>query len=131
MDRSTIEALLSVSLSSVFAVFGQLFLKIGMNKIGEIALDSPIAVLSKLFTSFKTMDVLIGFILYAAGAMLWMIALSKVDLSYAYPFVILAYMGVILVSWLFLKESIPVMRGIGIFVILLGTILVAVSYKTQ
>lgn len=129
MERNTIEALSSVLFSSVFAVFGQLFLKMGMNKVGNISLDGPLAVIAKLLASFKITEVIIGIILYAAGALLWMIALSKVDLSYAYPFVVLAYTGVIFGSWLFLKESIPPLRMLGIAVILVGTIFVAASYK--
>jgi drug/metabolite transporter (DMT)-like permease len=60
---------------------------------------------------------------------MWSSILSRIDLSVAVPVCSFSYITVPLVSLIFLHEKISAMRWAGIFIILLGVILVSVSSK--
>lgn len=51
--------------------------------------------------------------------------LSKVDLSFAYPFLSLAYVVVAVVAWALFKEELGTYKIAGIAFIMVGTILIA------
>lgn len=114
--------LLSVSL----AVFGQFFLKKGMLDIGEIPfnINTPLFLLGKIFTNFK---LFFGFTLFALSSVVWLVVLSKVELSFAYPMVSMGYIITILMSWKFLGEHISPVRWMGVVVICLGVLLLSKS----
>ena len=57
----------------------------------------------------------------------WSTILSKIELSVAVPVCSFSYITVPLVSLIFLHEKISPLRWFGIFIILLGVVLVAVS----
>jgi drug/metabolite transporter (DMT)-like permease len=106
--------------------FGQLFLKKGMTSIGKIGFELG-RLVPTLSSAFSNGFVLLGFFLYGISALLWMVVLSRVDLSFAYPFVSLSYVMVILFSWLLLNENLPLIRVVGVLVICLGVYLVSRS----
>jgi drug/metabolite transporter (DMT)-like permease len=106
--------------------FGQLFLKKGMTSIGKIGLEFG-QLVPALFSAFGNLFVLLGFLLYGISAILWMVVLSRVDLSLAYPFVSLGYVMVILFSWFLLRENLPWIRIVGVLVICIGVYLVSRS----
>ena len=58
---------------------------------------------------------------------IWSTVLSRIDLSVAVPVCSFSYISVPLVSLFFLHEKISALRWLGIFIILLGVVLVAVS----
>jgi len=62
---------------------------------------------------------------------IWVTILSKVDLSVAVPVVSFSYIIIPLASIIFLGERIPVIRWLGIGVILIGVILVSISSHHQ
>lgn len=62
---------------------------------------------------------------------IWIIILSKLDLSVAAPAASLSYVTVPLISVIFLKERIPFSHWIGILFVLLGVILVSLSSHHQ
>jgi drug/metabolite transporter (DMT)-like permease len=62
---------------------------------------------------------------------IWSTLLSKIDLSVAVPVASFSYIGVPLVSMVFLQERISLVRWFGIFFILAGVILVSLSTRSQ
>jgi drug/metabolite transporter (DMT)-like permease len=58
---------------------------------------------------------------------LWIAALTKIDLSFAYPFSVLSYIGVIAVSHYFLHEQVTPMRLIGVLIICVGIVVITKS----
>ena len=111
-------------LAPLIGTLGQLFLKFGMRQVGPVSgsvLSNPAPLLLAMFSNPL---ILIAVPLYASGFVIWSIVLSKLDLSYAYPFMALAYVLVPLLSWLVLGEHIPTMRWVGIAVICVGLVLV-------
>jgi drug/metabolite transporter (DMT)-like permease len=106
--------------------FGQLSLKKGMTSVGNVGFELN-QLVPTLFSAFGNSFVLLGLSLYGISALLWMVILSRVDLSFAYPFVSFSYVMVILFSWLLLKENLPLIRIMGVLVICLGVYLVSRS----
>ncbi|MCD6291544.1 MAG: EamA family transporter [Anaerolineae bacterium] len=105
-------------------VAGQFLMKRGMNEVGVISND--LAALPASFArALTTPFVLLGVVAYGISAVLWLILLSRVDLSYAYPALSLGYVAIVLVSWLLLGEEVSLARWAGVFIICLGVWLVS------
>lgn len=100
----------------IFASVGQIFWKIGMNNFGHITNYAP----STLITIFFNPYILSGLAMYGLSTVFWLIALSKKDLSFVYPFIGLTFIIVLILSNVILKESIGIYRIIGTFIIILG-----------
>jgi len=122
-----VKAFVPLAISVSMLVVAQLSLKAGMNQVGAIELSDVGAVVGLVGKVFTTPKVFAGVILYALSSFFWLIALSQVDLSYAYPFVGLAYVAVVLFSWLFLGEAVGPLRWGGTVLIVIGVLLVSRS----
>jgi drug/metabolite transporter (DMT)-like permease len=120
-----LKSLLLIFASVLIGVFGQLSLKTGMNHIGVIdakALHQPLQLLVRIFT---TPIILAGIAMYIVGTLIWLVVLSRMDLSFAYPLVATTYVFTPLLANLILREPIPSLRWLGIVVILAGVFIVA------
>jgi len=116
-----------IFLSISLAVCGQISLKIGMNKVGEIStthLTEPIQTLLAVFTN---PNVVFGLSFYVTASVIWLIVLSRVDLSFAYPMMGTSYILVLFVSKFFLKENVIPLRWFGAIVICIGVVLISRS----
>jgi len=65
--------------------------------------------------------------MYGLSTVFWLIALSKKDLSFVYPFISLTYILVLVLSSLVLKESMGANKLVGTLIIILGLIVIARS----
>jgi multidrug transporter EmrE-like cation transporter len=111
--------------SILFSVSAQLLLKKGMNLIASVADGAGRSyVVVKMATSPW---VIVGLIFYGLDVSCWIMALSQLELSLAYPFGSLSYVGIMLGSWFFFKENINRMRWLGIGVIILGLLIISQS----
>jgi len=118
-------AILCLIISMSLGVAGQLFIKKGLNMLGNINFGSGI--ISSYSRIFFSPFVIIGISVYFLGVFFWLYALSKVDLSFAYPFISLSYVLVVFSSWWLLGESISFLRWAGVVVICLGVFLISRS----
>jgi len=109
--------LLSVSAS----VTGQLFLKIGAGKLGRV--DATNA-LQQILGIVTTPQLLIGLACYGVGAVVYILLLTRVNLSVAGPSASLVYVFSVLLGYFIFKESIPLIRLAGLSLIVCGVILV-------
>lgn len=103
--------------SVLLGVAGQAFLK-----TGAAAAQSG-GVAETLASALATPAVLAGLALYALSSLLWLVVLSRVPLSLAYPFGSLAYVLVTLVA-LAMGETVPLLRWAGLVLIVTGVLLV-------
>ena len=94
-----------------------------MNDIGTVDL-SKITEISIVFEVFTNKYVLLGISFYIFGLFTWLIALSYMDVSQLYPLQSLGYVIVLLGSFAFLGESLSLTRSFGIFLIVLGSLVV-------
>lgn len=114
--------ILLIIFGSVFsASVGQLLFKIGMNKVGVINNFG----IHSLVRIFGNIYVLIGCGFYLIGLFLWLVALSKKNLNYVYPFTILTFILVLFFSQFILNESISRYVAAGYFLIIAGIIVIS------
>jgi multidrug transporter EmrE-like cation transporter len=98
-------------------------MKQGMRKFGEVTFDENILItISKMFL---LPNVLIGLVLYAVSTVFWLIALSKIELSVAYPMLSIGYILLMILSYFLLNESITAYKVIGTLLIVAGITLIS------
>lgn len=114
-----------ILLSILSGVAGQTVIKMGVSQPG--ASEAASGLFSLVNMIVRSPLVLLGLMLYGIGALAWIAVLSRVNLSVAYPFLALNFILVTLSSLLFLGESIPGLRWVGVLVICGGILLVARS----
>lgn len=64
---------------------------------------------------------------YAISILLWMSVLSKVEVSFAYPFLSIGYIFAAIVGYMVFNEHLSMTRILGIVVICIGVILISRS----
>ena len=107
-----------------FTVYGQLILKWRIAQFGSLSAET----LEKLkFLLFLVFDPYIfsGFLAAFLASLAWMAAMTKFELSHAYPFMSLNFVVVLLLSGWLLSETFSVQKFIGVFLIVVGTIVAA------
>ncbi|MCW5593178.1 MAG: EamA family transporter [Burkholderiales bacterium] len=104
----------------------QLLLKAGTNRIGEFAfsLDNVVPIGIKVASS---PFVLGGLACYAVSVVVWIMALSRVPVSVAYPMLSIGYIVNAVAAWLLFGESLAAQKLVGIGFIVVGVWLVARS----
>ncbi|MES2295955.1 MAG: EamA family transporter [Pseudomonadota bacterium] len=123
MNLSTFGFIISGVLLNAFA---QLFLKQGTNAVGAIHLtaDNWFATGIKLATQ---LPILAGLTCYAVSLVVWVIGLSRADVTMAYPMLSLGYVVTTILAWMFLGEVVSMQRIFALGVIVLGVALLARS----
>lgn len=112
--------------SILISVAAQFSLKAGMSSsVIQRALASDIGPRAVL-TILAHPGVVLGFVLYGLGALLWLGVLARWDVSKAYPLVGLGFIVAVLVGWLH-GEQVSVMRTVGTLLICSGVVLVGRS----
>ena len=113
-----------ILISILFGAVGQLLMKFGTMRAGTAEGEGVAALLLKYFTN---LPILAGLSFYALSAVIWIFAISKVELSYAYPMVALGYVVVVTVSYFAFGESVGVLRIAGLVTIIAGVLMLAKS----
>lgn len=112
-------AIFSISLGAV----GQFLLKLGVNKMGGLSFKRE-ELASTVLKIATQPQIMIGILLFVMSMVIWLFVLSKMELSRAYPMVSISYVLVALLARVFLGETIPASRMVGIVIILLGVVMV-------
>ena len=129
MKEHTVATYGLICLSIIVGVAGQTVIKLGVNNLnpGEATSNIPLSVLAH---SIRSPLVLLGLFLYGVGAAAWILVLSRVDLSFAYPFLALNFILITISSRILLSETVPLLRWLGVLIICAGILVVAVSGRT-
>lgn len=122
-NRSAVGLLLA---SVLLAAIGQLVFKAALNQIGGLTVSIDMFV--KLLTNPL---MVIGLIIFAASAFLWLIALMRAELSFAYPFLSLSYVLVLVGGAVLFNEKITPLRVLGFAAIIVGIFIVASSARGE
>lgn len=115
---------LYIATTIALTVYGQLILKWRISAFGAL----PAPPLDKLrFLLLLPFDPIIfsGFAAAFFASLAWMAAMTKFELSQAYPFMSLNFVVVILLSGLILGETVSFQKWAGIALIVAGTIVAA------
>lgn len=104
----------------------QLLLKAGTNRVGEFAFawDNVVPVGLRLATSAPVVG---GLACYVVSVVVWILALSRVPVSVAYPMLSVGYVVNALAAWMLFGESLTAQKLVGIGFIVIGVYLVARS----
>ncbi len=104
----------------------QLMLKHGMTQLGSISFANANPILKILEIVFSPW-VFAGLLTFVISMASHLFVLSKVELSFAYPFLSLAYVAVAVFAYFLFHEDLNAYRIAGIGFICVGTVLIAQS----
>ncbi len=125
MSATTVRSILIVVMSVVLAVMGQTTLKAGATEVGRVG-SREVANIGATIARFAANPrILVGLLFYSMSAVLYIVALSRLDLSVAYPIVGLSYPLITLIAWLLLHEPVSLGRWLGVALITIGVFVVA------
>lgn len=104
----------------------QLLLKAGTNRIGhfDFSLNNALPIGWQLATNPYIFG---GLSCYVVSVVVWIMALSRVPVSIAYPMLSIGYVVNALAAWWLFGESLTIMRIAGIGIIIVGVYLVTKS----
>ena len=130
MTKGSFVPVVLILVCIVLGSVGQLSLRYGASHLGDLRAGRAIA--ASVLCAFKgifTPYVILGFCLYAISAVLWVLVLNQVNLSFAYPMISLSYVLVVLLSAMILGERIPLVTFGGLVLICLGVSLIGIGYS--
>ena len=111
-----------------FTVYGQIILKWRMNGVGAL----PDGLWDKVWTLLRLVltDVFIlsGLASAFVASLFWMAAMTRFQISYAYPFMSLAFVFVLILSVIFFNETVNMPKLAGTALILVGIFVLSRGY---
>lgn len=118
-EKNSMTAYAFIGLTILFTVCGQLLVKSASFEFGPF--PKQLSVLFQfLIRAFTNIKLIAGLLCAVIASIMWMSALSLVDISYAYPFMGLAIVLVLALSPLVFKEVVPWTRWLGVLVVCIG-----------
>jgi multidrug transporter EmrE-like cation transporter len=113
-----------IALTIAFTVVGQLLVKYGTRQVGSFpaALDGAPTFLLRALTN---PGILLGLASAAIAAIAWIGAVSLTDISFAYPFMGLAIVLVLVLAPLVFGETVSLWRWLGVALVCLGITIAA------
>jgi drug/metabolite transporter (DMT)-like permease len=120
-----------ILLSVLLAAVAQLTLKHGMTQVtnrGAVPLElgDPMETLRRVVTNVSVLGGLSMFVLSAA---VWLVVLSRVSLSFAYPFASLTYVLILLFDRFVLHDQVYGLRWAGVALIVVGIVLISRTHQ--
>ncbi len=115
-----------IMVSVVLSVAGQILFKHGMSsQVVQTGLETSFA--SGILSVITNMSVMIGLSAYVASTAFWLVVLSKLDVSKAYPFLGLGFVLTMLFAYFFLHEPLSNIKVIGTLLVIVGVLLISTS----
>lgn len=112
---------LYIFLTVVLTVYGQIAIKWQVIRAGSLPEALPDKI-SFLFYLLLNPWVISAFAAALLASVFWMAAMTKLQLSHAYPFMSLAFVLVMVASAVFFDEPITALKIAGILLVILGLI---------
>ena len=103
----------------------QLLLKAGAKAIGPVSLNSGASLLAAAAGAATQPWIALGLACYFISAALWILALTRVDVTVAYPMLSMGYVIAALLAWQFFGEQLTASRIAGIAIVLVGVAVLA------
>ena len=104
----------------------QLLLKAGTNAVGHFEFQSQNIIPVGMQLAFQPY-IMGGMACYAISLVVWIMALSRVPVSIAYPMLAIGYLINALVAWQWLGEALSTQKLLGISFIIIGVVLITKS----
>ena len=110
---------IAVALTVFFGVYSQIIIKWQVNQAGSLPIDTS-GKLQFIFHLLINPWVISSFLAFFFAGVSWMIAMSKFDLSYAYPFMSSIYVLMMAAGFLLFNEPVTSGKIIGTALIMVG-----------
>ena len=111
--------MLIIVISVLLNAFAQLFIRKGMLLIGCLTLNIQ-NIVSLCFKVLTNIFLLSGMTCYAISILLWMVVLSRVNVSVAYPLLSIGYIVTAIMAYFLFGETLTLQKVAGIIVICIG-----------
>jgi len=118
-SRATAYALLFATIG--LTVYGQLIFKWRMQQVGELP-PSALAKTKALLWLLLDPAIFSGLFAAFAASLCWMVVLTRLPLSEAYPLTALTFVLVVMCSWLAFNEQVGPWQWVGLSLIVGGLI---------
>lgn len=119
--------------SVVLGVVGQISLKHGVGMASGGGASEIVhtlgarSVMGFLQAAITNKFVVLGFLCYVISAASWLVILSRVELSYAYPLISIGYILVMILSKYLFQESVTAFRIAGTLLVCAGVVMITRS----
>jgi drug/metabolite transporter (DMT)-like permease len=125
VDKVTyMNSVVLILLSCLVTVVGQVLFKLGANEFAEVefSLSALPGLLWQMLTNPK---IIVGFFMFGLGAVLWLFALARTELSYAAPLAGVTYPLLLIAGVLVFREPVTVVKVAGTLLVAAGVVLVS------
>ena len=129
-SNTNVQSIGIVLASVAFGAVGQLTLKAGMNSIVQSYGKLQLSVDTLLHMATNPL-LIIGIAIFGVSTLLWLFALAKADLSFAYPFLSLTYLAVLIGGAFLFGDKVTLPRVLGFAIIIAGVWIVAHSEQKK
>ena len=100
-------------------------LKKGMSSLAASYESQPANLIYTAWITATNIWIIGGMALHVGALVIWLWALNRVDITFAYPFLALGYVLVSLMAWFWLGESITQTRVTGMLIIIIGLVVLS------
>jgi drug/metabolite transporter (DMT)-like permease len=117
-------SIILIFLSCLVTVVGQVAFKLGANVFSNVEFSLP--GLPRLLWDMLTSPMIIfGFFMFGVGAVLWLFALARTELSYAVPLGSMTYVLILVAGVLVFREPLTVTKIVGTLMVTAGVVLIS------
>ena len=128
MGNLTLSSFSLLCVAITLGSFGQVLLKLGLGKHGIVSGSTPLHTIANIILAMITPKVLSGLFLYVISTFFWLLVLSRVRLSVAYPMISMSYILVVVLSSTILHERVQwSIAGAGLFFIAIGVSFIGIG----
>lgn len=114
---SEVRPLIVAIFSIVLGATGQFLFRLGMMNYGKVTVTG---IWRQLGSIILTPAIFLGFMCFGVSSILWLVVISRWELSYAYPLVAFGYVIAILYGTFLLHENLTLTKILGSCLILVG-----------
>lgn len=121
----TLKSIIPVFITIILTIYAQLIIKWQVNLAGKM----PPFIVDKVYYVAKVLFnpwVISGFVAVFIGGISWMFAMTKLPLSFIYPFIGLTIVSVMVASAIIFNESVSSLQIVGIVLVVMGLVCVGV-----
>lgn len=121
-----------------YSAFSLIFAGVLLNAAAQIALKASVSDIGAITLTTKTAWPIalrlmsepwlwLGLVCYSFSVVIWILALSRVDVSIAYPMLSMGYVMAALAAWVWLGEDLNLQKVLGMAVIISGIVILSRS----
>lgn len=119
-------SLVLVLVSCLLTAVGQIAFKYGMNSVSA-KVETASNIVHTLFIVLTNPIIILGFISFGSGAVIWLFALAKLELSYAVPLSAITYVFILAAGYFLFNEPLTTAKIAGTLLVAAGVGVLSIS----